>query len=95
VENNGGPLPHVFFLDVTMAVMHAYNGTDACYADLDWRGLIQYLEEIYLTAPLDVKKVIVTSFLLNLPWPAERGYAIVAELDPALAEEFRQVRPAG
>ena len=54
VENNGGPLPHVFFWDVTMAVIHAYNGTDAYYADLDWRGLIQYLEETYPTAPLKV-----------------------------------------
>ena len=95
VENNRGPLPHLFFWDVTQAVMHAYNGTDADYADLDWRGLIQYLEEIYPTAPLEVKTVIVTSFLEDLPWPAEPGYAIVAELGPVLAEKFRQVRPAG
>jgi hypothetical protein len=47
VENNGGLLAHVFFWDVTQAVMHAYNGTDAYYADLDWRGLIQYLDEIF------------------------------------------------
>lgn len=95
VENNGGPQPHVFFWDVTMAVMHACNGTDAYYADLDWRGLIQYLEEIFPMAPLEVKKVIVTSFLYNLPWPAQPGYAFVTELGPVLAEEFRQVRPAG
>ena len=95
VEDNGDPLPHVFFWDVTKAVMHAHNGTDAHYDDLDWRGLIQYLEETYPTAPLEVKEVIVTSFLMNLPWPAEPGYAIVAELGPALAEKFRQVRPAG
>lgn len=95
VENNGSPLPHVFFWDVTQAVMHAYNGTDAYYGDLDWRELLQFLEETYPTAPLNVKEVLVTSFLLNLPWPAEPGYAIVAELGPALAERFRQVRPAG
>jgi hypothetical protein len=47
VADNGDPLPHVFFWDVTTAVMHAYNGTAARYADLDWRGLIQYLEEAY------------------------------------------------
>jgi hypothetical protein len=95
VEDNGYPLPHVFFWDVTMAVTHAYNGTDAHYADLDWRGLLLYLKETYPTAPLEVKEVIVTSFLLNLPWAAEPGYAIVAELGPALDEKFRQVRPAG
>jgi transcriptional regulator with XRE-family HTH domain len=77
------------------SVMHAHNDTDAHYADLDWRGQIQYLEETYPTAPLEVKEVIVTSFLMNMPWPAEPGYAIVAELGPALAEKFRQVRPAG
>jgi len=95
VENNGGPLPHVFFWDVIQAVVHAYNGTDACHADLDWRGLLQYLEEVYPTAPLTVKEVIVTSFLEYLPWPAEPGYPIVAELGPVLGEKFRQVRPAG
>lgn len=95
VENNGGPLPHVFFWEVTQAVMHAYSGTDADYAEFDWRGLIEYLEETYPTAPLEVKEVIVTSFLLNLPWPGEPGYAIVAELGPTLAEKFRQVRAAG
>jgi hypothetical protein len=95
VANNGGPLPHVFFWDVTTAVMHAYNGTDAYYAGLDWRGLLEYLEEVYTAAPLEVKQVIVTSFLFSLPWPAESGYAIVAELGPVLAEKFRQVRPGG
>ena len=95
IENNRGPLPHVFFWDVTMAVTHACNGTDAYYADLDWRGLIQYLEEIYPMAPPEVKEVIVTSFLYNLPWPAQPGYAIVTELGPVLAGKFRQVRPAG
>jgi hypothetical protein len=45
------------FWDVTLAVMHSYNGTDAYYADLDWRGLIQYQEEVYRTAP-------------TRPWPA-------------------------
>jgi hypothetical protein len=38
VKDNGEALPHVFFWDVTKAVMHSYNGTDAHYADLDWRG---------------------------------------------------------
>jgi hypothetical protein len=95
LADNGDPLPHVFFWDVTTAVMHAYNGTDDRYAGLDWRGLIHYLEEIYPTAPRYVQEVIVTSFLFNLPWPAEPGYAITAELGPVLAEKFRQVRPAG
>jgi hypothetical protein len=95
VENNDGPLPHVFFWDVTQAVMHAYNGTRADYAGLDWRGLIGFMEVMYPTAPTEVKTLIVTSFLFNLPWPSESGYTIVTELGPVLAEEFRQVRPAG
>lgn len=34
-----------------------------------------------------------TSFLLNLPDPAEHGYAIASESGSALAERFRLVRP--
>jgi hypothetical protein len=95
VGNNGGPLPHVFFWDVTQAVVHARNGTNPEYADLDWRGLLSHLEEVHPRAPIEVKEVIVTSFLLNLPWPQEPGSGIAAELGPVLSEKFKEVRPAG
>lgn len=95
VENNGGPLPHFFFWDVTQAVMDAYSGQSEEYADLDWQGLIDFLEQTYPAADLEVQKIIVTSFLMNLPWPGEPGYDITAHLGPALAEMFEKVRPAG
>jgi hypothetical protein len=95
VENNGGPLPHLFFWDVTQAIVDAYTNNGVEYADLDWRGLLDFLEEVYPTAHLDVQKVIVTSFLMNLPWPGEPGYGLVELLGPALAKMFVQVRPSG
>jgi hypothetical protein len=101
VENNGGALPHVFFgLDVTPAVVEAYRcdteGREAGeYAELDWRGLLGFFEEVYPAAPLPVKEVIVTSFLMDLPWPHEPGYGLVGCLGPVLAWKFVQVRPGG
>ena len=95
VENNGIPLPHVFFADVTRAVLAAYEGTDPDYAELDWQGFLKFLDSLYPTAPIDVKDVIVTSFLLQLPWPTQPGYAVVDHLGPVLTQKFREVRPGG
>jgi hypothetical protein len=95
VANCGEPLAHVFFWDVTQAVVHACDGDGASYASLDWRALIRYLDQIFPAAPREVREVIVTSFLLSLPSPAEPGYEIAAELGPALAERFKLVRPCG
>lgn len=95
VENNGGPLPHVFFGDVTEALVDAYKGTNPEYAELDWQSLLDFLDRLYPTAQLGVKEVIVTSFLLDLPWPAQSGYGIVGHLGPVLTEKFREVRPGG
>lgn len=95
LAESGEPLAHVFFWEVTQAVVHAYNGDDARYVDLDWRALVRYLDQIFPTAPREVEKVIVTSFLLYLPSPTEPGYSIVGELGPALAERFKLVRPGG
>ena len=95
VENNGIPLPLVFFDDVTLAVVAAYEGTDLDYAESDWRGFLDFLDSAYPTAQLDVKEVIVTSFLLQLPWPEQPGYGIVDHLGPVLTQKFREVRPGG
>ena len=95
VENNAIPLPHVFFADATRAVVAAYAGTDPDYAELDWRGFLDFLDSRYPGAQAGVKEVIVTSFLLQLPWPAQPGYGIVDHLGPALVQKFREVRPGG
>lgn len=100
VENNGGALPHVFFGDVTDAVVAAYchdaeGGKETEYARLDWRGLLGFFEETYPAAPLRVKEVIVTSFLLDLPWPKQPGYGLAGCLGPVLAGKFAEVRPGG
>jgi hypothetical protein len=99
VENNGEALPHVFFgIDVANGIVAAYRGVEFDgdrYDDLDWSGLLRYLDEVYSPAPLVVKQVIVTSLLLQLPWPHEAGYEIVSHLGPVLAPKFAEVRPYG
>ena len=100
VANNGGALPHVFFERVTRAAVAAYccdveGGRAGEYARLDWRGLVGFFEETYPAAPLPVKELIVTSFLMDLPGAREPGYGLVGRLGPVLAWKYVQVRPGG
>lgn len=64
-------------------------------AALDWRGVLGFFEETYPVAPLPVKELIVTRFLMDLPWPREPGYELADCLGPVLAWKFVQVRPGG
>ena len=96
VENEGDALAHVFLsIDVVPAAVAAYNGEDGDYHDLDWQGLLQYLDEVYPTSDPYVQEAVVTSFLMDLPWPTEPGYGITDHLGPVLKEKFREVRPSG
>jgi hypothetical protein len=64
-------------------------------AALDWRAVLGFFEETYPVAPLPVKELIVTRFLMDLPWPREPGYGLTVWLGPVLAWKFVQVRPGG
>jgi hypothetical protein len=56
---------------------------------------LQYLEDAYPEVPIEVKQIIATSFLLDLPWPDEPGSGIAAGLGSVLTVKFGEVRPAG
>ncbi|HEV2636323.1 MAG TPA: hypothetical protein VGX23_14320 [Actinocrinis sp.] len=96
VENEGQVLAHVFLsIDVVPAALAAYSGQDGDYQDLDWRALLTYLDDTFPTADPYLQKAIVTSFLMDLPWPTEPGYGIIEHLGPVLAAKFHEARPAG
>lgn len=40
----------------------------------------------------EVREVVVTSFLDDLPYPGEEGHAVVEELPGALAAKYRELR---
>jgi hypothetical protein len=65
------------------------------YAALDWRGVLGFLEETFPAAPLPVRELIMTRFLMELPWPREPGYGLIGCLGPVLAWRFVQARPGG
>ncbi|MCP2323410.1 hypothetical protein HDA40_001917 [Hamadaea flava] len=92
VENNDGLLAHVLFWDITSDVLVAFRGDDD---GLSWRDALAFFDESYLRGDREVREVLVTSFLLNLPWPDQPGYEIVGHLGPVLAERFVAVRPNG
>ncbi|WP_326728879.1 hypothetical protein OG478_22145 [Streptomyces phaeochromogenes] len=89
VENNGEPLPHVFFgLDVTPAVVDSYLGKDP--EGPDWRATLEFLEEQSELQVPAITEVIVTSFFDNLPFRGEPGHGIVEHLGPVMAAAFRR-----
>ncbi|MEU6879741.1 hypothetical protein [Streptomyces sp. NPDC046712] len=93
VFNQGGVLPHVFFWDVVQDTVRSFLGEDPAAAD--WRRTLDFLEEQIGRGVLAVDEVIVTSFLNDLPYPHEPGYAIVQELGPVMAAKFGRIRPGG
>ncbi|GAA0976683.1 MULTISPECIES: hypothetical protein [Nocardiopsidaceae] len=93
VDLDGGPLPHVFFWDVTRAVVASFL-SDGSHG-LDWEGVLGFLEEQSARGVPEVDVVIGTSFLYSLPWPGQPGYALVGHLGPVMAERFGRIRPDG
>ncbi|MEU6983059.1 hypothetical protein ABZ946_06510 [Streptomyces sp. NPDC046324] len=93
VFSQGGVLPHVFFWDVVQNTVRSFLGEDPSAAD--WRRTLAFLEEQSARGELGVDEVIVTSFLNDLPYPHEPGYAIVQELGPVMAARFGRIRPSG
>ncbi|MGX7674235.1 DUF7674 family protein [Plantactinospora sp. DSM 117369] len=92
-------LAHVFFgVEVTRKVVAAYvaNPGDGAGGDqLDWRGVLNFLNECLRSGDEAVRTVIGTSFLFQLPLPSQEGYAIVEQLDDELVRLFKVARPNG
>ncbi|MFC8732228.1 hypothetical protein ACFT5B_07215 [Luteimicrobium sp. NPDC057192] len=90
-------LAHVYFgVDVTPKVVAAYLAeADGRTPAVDWRAVLAFLDEQARTGGNDVKTVIGTSFLFQLPNPGQAGYGIVDALPDELARLFRLARPGG
>ena len=93
VDHEVGSLPHVFFWDVTRAVVAAFLSGGS--HGLDWEGVLGFLEEQTERGVPEVDVVVNTSFLYSLPWPGQPGHALVGHLGPAMAESFERIRPDG
>jgi hypothetical protein len=92
-------LAHVYFgVEVTPKVVAAYIADvsgDSTGDQLDWRAVLNFLNDKLHTGDQAVRTVIGTSFLFQLPNPGQAGYAIVDELDDELAHLFKLARPNG
>lgn len=90
VFNEGGVLPHVFFWDLTQEVIRAFISTGS--ETLDWRGVLDFLEERMAVGGPEVVEVIVTSFLSYMPYPAQPGHRLVGELGTVMSRRFEEIR---
>lgn len=92
-------LAHVYFgVEVTPKVVAAYVADvtgDSTGDQLDWRGVLRFLNDQLRAGDEAVKTVIGTSFLFQLPNPGQAGYAIADELYDELARLFKLARPNG
>lgn len=93
VFNEGGVLPHVFFWDVVQEVIDSF--LSHAPNSLDWRSVLSFLEDRISRGDSEVNEVICTSFLWYMPNPGEAGYDLVAQMGPAMARKFLEIRPRG
>ena len=94
VFNNGGEtLPHVFaFMELMDAMVGAYLGQEE-YRELDWVAVLAYLDRQLAEGAPEVRGVIVTSFVDDLPSRDEPGHGLVEHLGPHLARAYAQKWP--
>lgn len=99
MENNGEFLSHVFFSELATEVMNAHLGVpdpDEDYdKELDLTTFFESMERHYDLEDSEAQKPVVTSFILELPWPHQPGYDIRDRLGPVMRAEFDRVRPQG
>jgi hypothetical protein len=93
VENNDGLLPHVFFGELRKAAVDAHLGVPD--EDLDVEAFLRSLERHYHPDDEAARGVVLTSFLVDLPFPGQPGHDIADRLGPVLRAEFELVRPHG
>jgi hypothetical protein len=96
VANYGETLPHLFAsMELMDAVVGSYLGQEE-YRALDWAAIIAYLDkQLAEEEDAQVRGVIVTSFVKDLPSRGEPGYGLVKHLGPHLAQAFAEKRPGG
>ncbi|WP_406169965.1 hypothetical protein OIE52_37410 [Streptomyces canus] len=92
-NENGEVLPHVFFWDVTQEVMDSFLAPHG--GTLDWRKVLDFLEDRMKSGVPEVDEIIVTSFLNYLPYPRSPGHEITKSLGPVMSQRFTRIRPAG
>jgi hypothetical protein len=89
----------VFFgIEVTRKVVTAFvadAGRDAAGDQLDWRGVLDFLDRRLQSGDEAARLLVGTSFLFRLPLPGREGHAIVNELGDELARLFALARPNG
>jgi len=93
LENNHGLLSHILMGELLSELEDSHRGVAG--ADLDVTAFLRSLERHYRPEIPDERGVVVTSFLLDLPWPGQPGYDIVDRLGERLRAEFDRVRPHG
>jgi hypothetical protein len=92
LENEEGSFPHLFFaIDVVPATVNSFLNVPG--EDSDWRLTLSYLEDKFAQHILEVEKVIVTSFLYQLPYEGEPGADIVYSLGPQMKVRLAELRP--
>ncbi|MFC8800636.1 hypothetical protein ACFT2C_23120 [Promicromonospora sp. NPDC057138] len=96
-ESDAG-FAYVFFaVEVTPEIVKSFIASEesGTNSDLDWRGVVAFLDEWHSRGLQDVDNVIKASFLLQFPPSGAPGYGLVRDLPAALHESFHIVRPHG
>jgi hypothetical protein len=89
VADNDEVLPHVIFGigdGITDRVIAAYVARDP--EGLDWRGILDHLDEQLGLDNKEITDVICTDFLYGLPWSGQPGHTITEELPPRLRSMY-------
>jgi hypothetical protein len=92
LENEGESNPHLFFaIDVMRATVDSF--LEIPGEESDWRLTLSYLEDKFAQRILEIDKVIVTSFLEQLPYRGQPGADIIRSLGPKLKAKLAELRP--
>lgn len=92
-DQEGEPLPHVFFGDLVRWTTEAYLAAPDAPPQATWRRFLDRLEQEYLAGDEGAFNVIYVSFLEMLPYPDEEGAGLVDHLGPALRAGLAETRP--
>lgn len=90
VYDQHGVLAHVFFWELTNEVVDAYLSKED--TGLDWRGVLDFLEERVDSVDMDALGVIRVSFLEYMPYRTQPGHDLIEHLGPNLSRHFRDIR---
>jgi hypothetical protein len=92
LENEGELLGHVFFgVDVVKATVASYLQDPE--EESDWRATLAYLEKEFERHVVAIDRIIVTSFLWQLPYKGQPGAEIACHLGPQMKARLAELRP--